>query len=163
MNMNLSILVEISSGIAINVCLKHIQNAFMYETVTSWLDIYEQLYELMYHEQIIWNNSSIRIANCAVFWNYWYDMLWKVWHALRMDILSTSGDFLTCLQFKEKYDFNINVWNYISLVYAIPQKLKKHVMVNKVKTEDSFQDEFVLRILETKMYVNWYLNYVIYL
>ena len=76
-----------------------------------------------YDEQIIWNNSSIRITNCAVFWLDWYDIGIKCFK----DMLSTSGDILTFLQFKEKYDFNINVLNYFSLVYAIPQKWKRHV------------------------------------
>ena len=61
-------------------------------------------------------------------------------------MLSSSGDILILLQFKEKYDFNINFLNYFALEYAIPQTWKRHATVKMVKTDYRFQDEFILRI-----------------
>ena len=50
----------------------------------------------------------------------WYDI--PVGKTCFKDMLSTSGHIFICLQFKEKYDFNIYLLNYFALVYATPPK-----------------------------------------
>ena len=86
--------------------LKHIQNAFIYTTVTSWLDI----------QAIVWTIMNKLFGITLVYESLIVPFFWKTGIKCLKDTLSTSGDVLTCLQFKEKYNCNIN----FSLVYAIP-------------------------------------------
>ncbi len=128
-------------------CLKIINNNFIYEVVVSWFSVVYEPACLDYHKQIIWNNSDIKIANRMVFWKDWYDKGVKSFK----DMLSDNGDILNLSQLKEKFQLNINFMNYFSLVYAIPQKWKCDVkMVDRDDSGDNFQNEFFLKLEETK-------------
>ena len=128
-------------------CLKVIKNNFINEVVTTWFNTFHENGDQNYHQQILWNNSSIRINNRVVFWKNWYDKGIKCFG----DILSENGSILSLTQFKEKFDFNVNFLNYFSLVHAIPQKWKRDVkIVDKEVNNNTFQEELILKLLKTK-------------
>ena len=123
-------------------------NFTLFTLKSSWFHTVHENGDQNYHQQILWNNSSIGINNRVVFfWKNWYDKGIKYFG----DILSENGSILSLTQFKEKFDSNVNFLNYFSLLHAIPQKWKRDVkIVDKEVNDNTFQEELILKLLKTK-------------
>lgn len=87
-----------------------------------------------------------------------------VWKGLRnfKDLLSENGNFLSFIEFKNKYNLHVNFLDYCSLVYAIPQSWKRSVrMVVSDVSDKSFQDVTLVRLHKSKRgCVNWFMTFV---
>ena len=127
-------------------CLKVIKNNFISEVVTSWFNIVHTNGVQNYRQQILWNNSSIRIDNHVVFWKDWYNNGVKYFG----DILSENGSVLNVSQLKTKFNLEVNYLNYFSLVHAIPRKWKRKAKTVDMELKDStFQNELIMKLMKT--------------
>jgi hypothetical protein len=90
-----------------------------------WQDVLKAWAEIKYHEpvsvseianQIIWNNSNIKINGSTLFYQTWLDKdILKV-----KDICNINGAILTYAEFCQKYNFHPNYLIYYSITHSIP-------------------------------------------
>jgi len=98
-----------------------------------------------YNNQILWNNSAIKINNSTVFRQSWYDKGVKTFN----DIVTDEGKIMTYDALETKYQLHSNFIEYFSLTYAIPSNWKKNIKPMDMDDVSS-QDELLSKIKMTK-------------
>ena len=78
------------------------------------------------HEESLWNNRFILIEKKPILYKNWLK------HGIKnlQDLYHDTGVLLSPDQLGQKYDLNINLMSYNSLIKAIPNTWK-HLMLNR--------------------------------
>ena len=76
---------------------------------------------------IIWNNECILINNNSVFWRKWYNK-----GIIYIYDLMKNNTFLSYGELCDKYDFEPNYLNYLSLIKAIKHSCNVHLDIKEV-------------------------------
>lgn len=102
-----------------------IQNHFVRDVVRAWCTVaFELAIDINPCNQIIWNNSLIRIANNTVYNDNWYNNGIKY----VSDLIKDNGKFLTYNEFITNYSIeNCNFMDYCSIIYSIPMTWKRTI------------------------------------
>ena len=117
-----------------------INNLFVRNTVSSWCSIAYRTTTNNFHDQVIWNNSSIRINNNTQYNHNWYNNGIKYFK----DLLQDNGNTLTFNQFTANYPrVKCNFMDYFSLVHAIPSIWKKSKIAVDRANHNSWQNELI--------------------
>jgi hypothetical protein len=128
-------------------CLDKIDNSFINEVVKAWFNVAFETASRNFRYQILWNNSAVRIANNTVLKQEWYDKGVKYFK----DILSETGNILSCRSFQEKFDLNVRFLDYFSLIYAVPFNWKRNAqLVDGDDEDDSYQIELLWKLDKSK-------------
>ena len=120
--------------------IKQVKNAFMREILVSWsnLAFSENPPERYIHNQVIWNNSCIRINGEVIFKRTWINKgVLKMHH-----LLNEQGTFLTHSEFKNKYEIKCNFLEFFSIISAIPPQWKR-VLRNPQTQNKNYQEELI--------------------
>ena len=96
-----------------------IKNCFIKVTLLIWAEVnFEDhiMSEKQFHEQILWHNSLVRIDNCPIFYQEWFDSsrTTKVKH-----LKNASHNFLSLAEMKRKYSLNFCLLKYYGLTSAL--------------------------------------------
>ena len=97
-------------------CIKLIKNVFIGEILNAWCTITYDSPSSHFRHQILWNNSSIVIAQNTVYKKVWHEKGVK----FISDILNEDDSFLPLDILKTKYNLQCNFLEYFALIYAIP-------------------------------------------
>jgi hypothetical protein len=103
-------------------CINNIKNEFVKNVVHSWCTVAYDPAPAVFQNQIIWNNSFIKIDNKIQFNSNWYNNGVKY----VKDIFSAEGNVLGFHEFIAKYPgLKSNFMEYFSVIHAIPTTWRK--------------------------------------
>ena len=122
-------------------CIDRINNVFVKNVVRSWCTVaYDSNINTMYDDQIIWNNSYIRIDNNIQYKCNWLNNGVK----FLKDLMDDNGRYLMYNVFQAKYHrIKYNFMDNFALIHAIPRAWKKsNHMVDRVN-HNSWQNELI--------------------
>ena len=104
---------------------KQVRNTFIREIFVCWSNLVfsQNPPERYIHNQVIWNNSCIRINGNVTVKHKWINKdVIRIHH-----LLNEQGTFLTHSQFKNKYEIQCNFLDFFSIISAIPLQWKRVV------------------------------------
>lgn len=120
-----------------------IKNPFIRDVVHAWCNLVFETNPNNPQNQILWNNSFIRIDKDIVCMHNWYNQGVKY----VKDLLNDNGDFLTFNEFCVKYSLkNCNYMNYFSLIYAIPITWRRNINDVDRTSHSNTQNDYVIRV-----------------
>ena len=117
--------------------LKKITSSFLSDLLVAWAHFKTQYHEgtspFLNGEEVIWNNSGIKINGKSVFYKHWYRHgIYKVYH-----IMDGQKNFLSFSAFQNKYPMlTPNFLEYMGLISAM--KKSKLLLKNSEKNALSF-------------------------
>ena len=122
--------------------IKQVRNTLIREILVCWSNLVfsQNPPERYIHNQVIWNNSCIRINGNFIVKHNWINKdVIRIHH-----LLHEQGAFLTHSQFKNKYEIQCNFLDFFSVISAIPLQWKRVVrnpqIQNKIiNCQKSFQ------------------------
>ena len=122
-------------------CIDRINNVFVKNVVRSWCTVaYDSNINTMYDDQIIWNNSYIRIDNNIQYKCNWLNNGVKY----LKDLMDDNGKVFLYNGFRAKYPgVKCHFMDYFALIHAIPHVWKKSIhMVDRVN-HNNWQKELI--------------------
>ena len=136
-----------------------VNNTFLREILQSWceLSFNENPPQEFIHNQILWNNSCIKVNGSLVFKKDWINKgINRINH-----LLKHNGNFLTYSEFIDKFELHCNFLDYYSLLSAIPLKWK-YICKEPPAKDVNYQEETIYNIKKVtkicklihKMYVD---------
>ena len=132
-----------------NYKLIHVNNIFIREIFEAWSDVTysESPPDRYIHNQVIWNNSCIRINGKEVYKSGWIDNnVTRIKH-----LLNENNVFLTHVEFVNKYGIDCNFLEFYSIISAIPAKWKLVLKTPQLQNMN-YQEELICNIKkETKV------------
>jgi len=120
--------------------IKCIKNDFIAEVIKAWCTVVYEETPCYFGDHIIWNNSAIRIDNKTVYKKIWYEKGIKY----ISDLLENDNKYYSFVNFKNKYNISCNFLEYYSLIYAIPNSMKRSV--KRGESIDSSQSDMLIQI-----------------
>jgi hypothetical protein len=125
------------------------QDQFYNDLLHTWDDIHSNtpVNREQVCEQILWNNSHIKIAKKMINYKQWQS------HNINsvQDIVDKNGKFLTKTAISEAYNINPSFLQYQSLISAIPSTWKKLLADKSSKhTEQNYIKQCIVNINKNK-------------
>jgi hypothetical protein len=105
---------------------------FYWQMIKNWCEV-KSITEsidtpITVRRQCVWLNENIRINNEPLKWNKWREKGINTIH----DILDTTGNLLSPLEFEQKFNFKCDFMNYNALKDAIPKEWRALVKTMKI-------------------------------
>ena len=127
-------------------CIDNIKNEFVKNVVQSWCSLAYDSDTANVKDQIIWNNSLIKIDKKTQFKQHWYNNGVKY----VKDLTSDNGIFFKFNEFIAKYPgLRSNFMEYFSLIHATPTTWRKKNSTTDRQNNLNWQEDLVNEIRRT--------------
>ena len=89
------------------------------------LQFFNELFEVPYKHQILWNNKLIKIANKTIFWREWYE----AGVICFLDVMNNNAEFILFEEFKDKFQLRCDRKTFNKFKKAVLRGANKYHLV----------------------------------